>query len=110
MTRRSVPSSRPRRRPERVAELIRQTVAEFLTANVRDPRVGFVTVTAVEVSRDLAHARIRGSVMGTDAEKAQTLEGVASVARVLRAPLGAEVRLRPRPQRGVGLGPGPGQA
>src|SRR2546430_5625518 len=80
MTRRSVPSSRPRRRPERVAELIRQTVAAFLTANVRDPRVGFVTVTAVEVSRDLAHARIRVSVMGTDAEKAQTLEGLASVA------------------------------
>src|SRR5439155_1623364 len=85
MTRRSVPSSRPRRRPERVAELIRQTVAAFLTANVRDPRVGFVTVTAVEVSRDLAHARIRVSVMGTDAEKAQTLEGLASVARFLRA-------------------------
>src|SRR2546423_6993209 len=38
---------RPRHRPERVAEAIRQTVAEFLTGNVRDPRVGFVTVTAV---------------------------------------------------------------
>ncbi|OLB04357.1 MAG: ribosome-binding factor A [Gemmatimonadetes bacterium 13_2_20CM_69_27] len=98
MTRRSVPSSRPRRRPERVAELIRQTVAEFLTANVRDPRVGFVTVTAVEVSRDLAHARIRVSVMGTDAEKAQTLEGLASVARFLRAQLAHELRLRTSPE------------
>src|SRR2546423_2388154 len=87
MTRRSVSSSRPRRRPERVAELIRQTVAAFLTANVRDPRVGFVTVTAVEVSRALAHAPVRGSVMGTDAEKAQTPQGVASVAPVPRAPV-----------------------
>ncbi|PYP24172.1 MAG: 30S ribosome-binding factor RbfA, partial [Gemmatimonadetes bacterium] len=98
MTRRSVPSSRPRRRPERVAELIRQTVAAFLTANVRDPRVGFVTVTAVEVSRDLAHAQIRVSVMGTDAEKAQTLEGLASVARFLRTQLAHELRLRTSPE------------
>src|SRR2546430_4274284 len=97
MTRRSVPSSRPRRRPERVAELIRQTVAEFLTANVRDPRVGFVTVTAVEGSRHPAHALIRVSGMGADAEKAQTLEGVAHVARVLRTPLAPELRLRTRP-------------
>src|SRR2546430_9486446 len=44
---------RPRHRPERVAEAIRQTVAEFLTGNVRDPRVGFVTVTAVGGSRGL---------------------------------------------------------
>src|SRR2546421_13097132 len=99
MTRRSVPSSRPRRRPERVAELIRHTVAAFLTANVRDPRVGFVTVTAVEGSRDLTHARVRGSVLGADAEKAPTLGGVGSVARVLRAQLAHEPRLRTSPER-----------
>ena len=61
-----------------MAELIRQTVAEFLTGNVRDPRVGFVTVTAVEVSGDLAHARIRVSVMGSEEEKTKTLEGLGS--------------------------------
>src|SRR5439155_694011 len=74
-------------RPERVAEAIRQTVAAFLTGDVRDPRVGFVTVTAVEVSGDLAHARVRVSVMGDDAEKAKSLEGLASAARFLRAQL-----------------------
>ena len=57
-------------RPERVAEAIRQTVATFLTGSVRDPRVGFVTVTAVEVSADLTHARVRVSVMGGDEDKA----------------------------------------
>ena len=62
---------RPSHRPERVAEVIRQTVAEFLTGNVRDPRVGFVTVTGVEVSGDLGHARVRVSVMGTEEEKAK---------------------------------------
>jgi len=85
-------------RPERVAEAIRQTVAAFLTADVRDPRVGFVTVTAVEVSGDLAHARVRVSVMGDDAEKAKSLEGLASAARFLRAQLARELTLRVAPE------------
>src|SRR5207248_10068955 len=57
-----------------------------------------ISVTAVEVSRDLAHALIRVSVMGTDAEKAQTLEGLASVARFLRTQLAHELRLRTSPE------------
>ncbi|HKW41392.1 MAG TPA: 30S ribosome-binding factor RbfA [Gemmatimonadales bacterium] len=85
-------------RPERVAEAIRQTVAAFLTSAVRDPRVGFVTVTAVEVSADLAHARVRVSVMGTEQEKATSLEGVASAARFLRAQLARELSLRVTPE------------
>src|SRR3989442_3363908 len=89
---------RPSHRPERMAELIRQTVAEFLTGNVRDPRVGFVTVTAVEVSGDLAHARIRVSVMGSEEEKTKTLEGLGSAARFLRAQLSRELRLRTSPE------------
>lgn len=89
---------RPSHRPERVAELIRQTVAEFLTSSVRDPRIGFVTVTAVEVSADLAHARIRVSVMGSDAEKAKSVEGLASAARFLRAQLSRELHLRTSPE------------
>ncbi len=58
-------------RPERVAEVVRQTVAEFLTGSARDPRIGFVTVTGVEVSGDLQHARVRVSVMAVEEEKAQ---------------------------------------
>ena len=85
-------------RPERVAEAIRETVAAFLTGNVRDPRIGFVTVTGVEVSADLAHARVRVSVMGSDEEKAKSLEGLASAARFLRTRLARELPLRTAPE------------
>ncbi|HEX2682076.1 MAG TPA: 30S ribosome-binding factor RbfA [Candidatus Dormibacteraeota bacterium] len=89
---------RPSHRPERVAEGIRQMVAAFLTGNVRDPRVGFVTVTGVDVSADLAHARVRVSVMGSEEEKGKSLEGLASAARFLRAQLARELRLRLTPE------------
>src|SRR5207302_10801387 len=89
---------RTRHRPEAVAEGIRQTVAAFLTGGVRDPRVGFVTVTAVEVSADLAYARVRVSVMGNDEDKAKSLEGLTSAARFLRAQLAKELPLRVTPE------------
>jgi ribosome-binding factor A len=89
---------RPTHRPERLGELIRQTVAAFLTGNVRDPRIGFVTVTGVDVSADLGHARVRVSVMGTEEERARTLEGLASAARFLRAQLSRELPLRTSPE------------
>ena len=85
-------------RPERVAEAIRQTVAAFLTSDVRDPRVGFVTVTAVEVSPELSHARVRVSVMGSDEDKVKSLEGLTSAARFLRAQLARELPLRVAPE------------
>jgi ribosome-binding factor A len=88
----------PSHRPERVAELIRQSVAEFLTGNVRDPRIGFVTVTGVEVTPDLSHATIRVSVMAGEEEKARSLEGLASAARFLRTQLSRELRLRTSPE------------
>jgi ribosome-binding factor A len=89
---------RPSHRPERVGELIRKAVGEFLTGNVRDPRIGFVTVTGVEVSADLGHANVRVSVMGTDEEKTRSLDGLASAARYLRAQLSRELRLRTSPE------------
>lgn len=89
---------RPSHRPERVGEVIRQIVAEFLTSAVRDPRIGFVTVTAVTVSGDLAHARVRVSVMGADDEKAKTLEGLESAARFLRSELARQLHLRVTPE------------
>ena len=89
---------RPKHRPERLGELIRQTVAAFLTENVRDPRIGFVTVTGVDVSADLGHARVRVSVMGNDDERARSLEGLASAARFLRAQLSRELPLRTSPE------------
>ena len=88
----------PSHRPERVAELIRQAVAEFLTSDVRDPRIGFVTVTGVEVSADLSHATISVSVMASEEEKARSLEGLSSAARYLRTSLSRQLRLRTSPE------------
>lgn len=73
------------RRPEQVAETLRQVIAQGLAREVRDPRVGFVTVTGVLVTSDLSHARIMVSVPGEDAEKTRALEGLQSAARFLRS-------------------------
>ena len=87
------------RRPDRVAEAIREVVATFLAEGVKDPRVvGLVTVTGVDVTRDLRHAKVFVSVMGTDPERAATMEGLASVASHLRARVGRELRLRLAPE------------
>jgi ribosome-binding factor A len=88
----------PSHRPERLGELIRQVVARFLTGDVRDPRIGFVTVTGVEVSADLSHATVSVSVMGSDEEKVKSLEGLTSAARFLRSALSRDLRLRTSPE------------
>ncbi|MEP6572143.1 MAG: 30S ribosome-binding factor RbfA [Gemmatimonadota bacterium] len=73
------------RRPEQVAETVRQVVAEALVSEVRDPRIGFVTVTHVLVTNDLSHAKIRVSIMGENVDKAKALEGLESAAGFLRS-------------------------
>ena len=87
------------RRPDRVAEAIREAVATFLAEGVKDPRVtGLVTVTGVDVTRDLRHARVHVSIMGTESEKTSTMEGLASVAGHLRGRLGRTLQLRSTPE------------
>lgn len=87
------------RRPDRVAEAIREQVATFLAEGVKDPRVtGIVTVTAVECTRDLRHAKVFVSIMGDEAQKASTLEGLHSVATHLRSRLGRSLRLHAAPE------------
>ena len=87
------------RRPDRVAEAIREGVANFLSGGVKDPRIrGFVTVTAVEVTRDLRHATVFVSVMGDDAARKSTFEGLDSVATHLRSLLGRSLRLHSAPE------------
>jgi len=87
------------RRPDRVAEAIREEVAMFLAEGVKDPRVvGLVTVTGVDVTRDLRHAKVFVSVLGSDAERSATLDGLASVASHLRPRIGRALRLRLAPE------------
>ncbi|MGH7508551.1 MAG: 30S ribosome-binding factor RbfA [Gemmatimonadales bacterium] len=73
------------RRPEQVGETLRQVVTDALAREVRDPRVGFVTVTAVLVSNDLSHARVMVSVPGEEPDKTRALEGLQSAAGFLRS-------------------------
>lgn len=89
---------RPTHRTERVAEAIRQVVATFLTAELRDPRIGFVTVTGVRVSRDLTHAWVSVSIMGVPEEQERSLTGLDSAAGRMRAELAHELRLRVVPE------------
>jgi len=86
------------RRSDRVAEAIRAQVATFLNGGAKDPRiVGMVTVTAVEVTKDLRHAVVFVSVMGTDVERKSTMTGLDSVAGHLRSLLGKTLRLYSAP-------------
>lgn len=73
------------RRPEQMAETLRQVITDSLAREVRDPRVGFVTVTGVLVSNDLSHARVMISTPGEDGEKERALEGLQSAAGFLRS-------------------------
>jgi ribosome-binding factor A len=87
------------RRPDRVAEAIREEIATTLADGVKDPRItGLVTVTGVDVTRDLRHARVFVSILGTDEERAATLEGLGHAAGYLRAQVGRALRLRLAPE------------
>jgi ribosome-binding factor A len=87
------------RRPDRVAEAIREEVATFLAESVKDPRItGLVTVTGAQVTRDLRHAKVFVSVLGTESERAATFAGLASLAGHLRSHLGRALRLRLAPE------------
>lgn len=71
-------------RPQQVAETVRQVLGEALVREVRDPRVGRVSVTSVSVTPDLAHARVRVIVPGSAEERERALTGLASAAGFLR--------------------------
>ncbi len=88
----------PRRRPERVAALVQETIAEVLAAHIKDPRVGFVTVTAVHVSPDCGHAHVHVSAMGSEEDKARAMEGLASARGFLRTQLARTLPLRVAPE------------
>ena len=89
---------RDTRRPDRVAEAVREEIAAILAGGVKDPRVvGLVTVTGVEMSRDLAQANVFVSIYGDEAERATTMEGLASVATGLRGRVGRALKLRLAP-------------
>ena len=88
------------RRVLRVAELIKREVSQLLLSGIKDDRVGvgMASVTNVDVSGDLQHAKIFVSVYGSDEERARTMEGLKSATGFVRSELGRRIRLRRTPE------------
>ena len=84
-------------RMRRVNEAVRQVLSEAV-GELKDPRIGFVTVTGVETSTDLREARVFVSVLGPEQKREQTLEGLAAAHGVLQARVARELRLKRTPQ------------
>lgn|SRR5690606_23706765 len=87
-----------KKRIARVNEQIRRELTSLLQFDVRDPRIGVVTVTGVEVSPDLYHAKVFYSVMGSDEDRASAAEGLRAAAGFLRTEIGRRMHIRRAPE------------
>ena len=85
-------------RQEKLAEQITQEVSDLLRTKVKDPRVGFASITHVEVSGDLRHVKIFVSVMAEEAEKKQTIEALKHATGFIRHELAARLTIRFMPE------------
>lgn len=85
-------------RIRRVDEAVRAVLSDAITQELKDPRVGFVTVTAVRTSTDLRHARVYVSVLGDEEARAAGLEGLRSAQGFLQRKVGAAVRMKYTPE------------
>ena len=84
-------------RMRRVNEAMREVLSSHIAGDLKDPRIGFVTVTSVETSPDLSAARVFVSVLGAPAEQADTLAGLRSSRGLLQAHVARELRLKRTP-------------
>jgi ribosome-binding factor A len=88
----------PYKRSERLGELLLAEISALVVRDLKDPRLGFVTFTRVELSDDLRHAKVFASILGSEPEKARTLQGLASATGYIRRHLGRILRLRYTPE------------
>jgi ribosome-binding factor A len=86
------------RRPLRLGEAIREEVAQMVAFELKDPRIGLVTVTRVEVSPDLGHARVHVGILGGEAERKKSLEALRSAAGFVRRELAQRLGIRQVPE------------
>lgn len=88
------------RRVSRVAALIKREVSQMLLQDIKDDRVGagMVSITEVDVSGDLQHAKIFVSIYGTEEARAETMAGLTSATGFVRSELGHRIRLRRTPE------------
>lgn len=94
------------RRPERVAGAVRAVIADLLLREVKDPRVGFVTLTTVRVSDDLRHCTVYFSCVGDAAARARALSGLRSASGFIRRQLLRQLDLRYAPELTFAFDPG----
>lgn len=85
-------------RAERVAEMIKQEISQLLHRGLKDPRIGFVTITDVEVTGDLRSAKVFISVYGNDKQKHDSMEGLIAATGFIRRELGKYLKLRFTPE------------
>jgi len=90
-------------RTKQLDELLRQEIAEIVTREVGDPRIGFVTITNVETARDLRHALVWASVIGQPAERDATIAALGRAMPFVRRELGRRLRLKRIPDLHVRL-------
>jgi len=88
----------PTERMRRVDEAVREVLGDALAKELKDPRIGFVTVTDVKTSPDLRHARVYVSVLGTAEEQTDTIAGLKSAHGFLQRKLAAELRMKNTPE------------
>jgi len=84
-------------RMRRVNEAVREVLSDAVTGGLKDPRIGFVTVTDVKTSPDLRHARVYVSVLGTPEEQRASIDGLDSAHGYLQARLAEQVRMKRTP-------------
>jgi len=81
----------------RVNEAVREVLSVRIAEGLKDPRIGFVTLTSVDTSPDLSHARVYVSVLGDEDERADTLAGLASAHGLLQQAIAGELRMKRTP-------------
>lgn len=86
------------RRQRRVAEEIQRRASQFIREELKDPRLGFLTITGVDVNADLTHAEIFVSVLGDDDEQAQTFVALQRAKGLIKRDIGDWLRIRTVPE------------
>ena len=82
------------RRADRVADLLKEEISQMLLKEVKDPRIGFVTITGVEVSKDLQVAKVFYTVLGDTAQVKESDEALSRVSHYIKRQLGKRLRMR----------------
>jgi ribosome-binding factor A len=85
-------------RPERVADQVRAEVSTMIARDLRDPGIGFITITRVQVSPDLQHARVYYTTLGDPAARANTAKALERASSFMRRQIGQRLRLRRAPE------------